>query len=263
MIYVNWLILMKNNINSISVVILVGGTGSRFSSIKKPPKQLSKLNKNLILINILNNFKKFGFNHFIFPLGAKKNFFINFFNSKENIKKYKFNILKKNFKEKEIKSDKMNISLFNAGQDTKKITRITKSLNYTNNQDLLITYGDDLANVNLKELVRKYYLLNKKKAIVTIYKKKSQYGHLLVNKSGLVKKFIEKPPHQYPINIGFYLLSKKILTTYKKNNLELENNFLPTLTKFKLLTSYEHKGYFYSINDKKELINAKDKLKNL
>ena len=263
MIYVNWLILMKNNINSISVVILVGGTGSRFSSIKKPPKQLSKLNKNLILINILNNFKKFGFNHFIFPLGAKKNFFINFFNSKENIKKYKFNILKKNFKEKEIKSDKMNISLFNAGQDTKKITRITKSLNYTNNQDLLVTYGDDLANVNLKELVRKYYLLNKKKAIVTIYKKKSQYGHLLVNKSGLVKKFIEKPPHQYPINIGFYLLSKKILTTYKKNNLELENNFLPTLTKFKLLTSYEHKGYFYSINDKKELINAKDKLKNL
>ena len=263
MIYVNWLILMKNNINSISVIILVGGTGSRFSSIKKPPKQLSKLNKNLILINILNNFKKFGFNHFIFPLGAKKNFFINFFNSKENIKKYKFNILKKNFKEKEIKSDKMNISLFNAGQDTKKITRITKSLNYTNNQDLLVTYGDDLANVNLKELVRKYYLLNKKKAIVTIYKKKSQYGHLLVNKSGLVKKFIEKPPHQYPINIGFYLLSKKILTTYKKNNLELENNFLPTLTKFKLLTSYEHKGYFYSINDKKELINAKDKLKNL
>mgnify|MGYP006088640903 FL=1 len=254
---------MKNNINSISVVILVGGTGSRFSSIKKPPKQLSKLNKNLILINILNNFKKFGFNHFIFPLGAKKNFFINFFNSKENIKKYKFNILKKNFKEKEIKSDKMNISLFNAGQDTKKITRITKSLNYTNNQDLLVTYGDDLANVNLKELVRKYYLLDKKKAIVTIYKKKSQYGHLLVNKSGLVKKFIEKPPHQYPINIGFYLLSKKILTTYKKNNLELENNFLPTLTKFKLLTSYEHKGYFYSINDKKELINAKDKLKNL
>ena len=79
---------MKDNISSISVVILVGGTGSRFSSINEPPKQLLKLNKNLILINILNNFKKFGFNHFIFPLGAKKNFFIKFFNSKENIKRY-------------------------------------------------------------------------------------------------------------------------------------------------------------------------------
>ena len=37
---------MENNINSISVVILVGGMGSRFSSINEPPKQLSKLNKN-------------------------------------------------------------------------------------------------------------------------------------------------------------------------------------------------------------------------
>ena len=254
---------MKYNLKSISVVILVGGMGSRFSSIKGPPKQLSKLNKNIILINILNNFKKFGFNHFIFPLGAKKNFFIKFFNSSKNIKKYKFNILKKNFKENEIKSDMTNISLFNAGADTKKLMRITESLKYTHNEDLLVTYGDDLANVNLKELVKKYLKSHKKKAIVTIYKKRSQYGHLIVQKSGLVKKFIEKPPHQYPVNMGFYLFPKKLLQTLKKNNFELENDFLPVLTKFKLLMSYEHRGYFYSINDKKELINAKNKLKKL
>ena len=258
---------MKKNLKSIStsisIVILVGGLGSRFSSFNEPPKQLSKLNKNLILINILNNFKKYGFNHFIFPLGAKKNFFIRFFNTKKNIKKYNFNILKKNFNEREIRPDKINISLFDAGENTKKLTRIDKSFDYTNNKDLLVTYGDDLANVNLKKLVEKYLFLNKKKAIVTIYKKRSQYGHLVIKKDGLVKKFIEKPPHQYPINIGFYLFSKKILKTYQKKRFELENDFLPILTKFKLLTSFEHKGYFYSINDKKELLNAKNKLKNL
>ena len=254
---------MENNINSISVVILVGGMGSRFSSINEPPKQLSKLNKNIILINILKNFKKFGFNHFIFPLGAKKNFFIRFFKNKDNIKKYKFNLLEKNFKKEEIKSDKINISFFNAGENTKKLIRIKKSLNYTNNQNLLVTYGDDLANVNLKNLVKKYFSLNMKKVIVTIYKKRSQYGHIVVNKSGLVKKFIEKPLHQHPINIGFYLFSKRILEIHKNKSFELENDFLPMLTKLQLLTSYEHKGYFYSINDKKELMNAKDKLKNL
>ena len=254
---------MKNNINSLSVVILVGGMGSRFSSINEPPKQLSKLNKNLILINILNNFKKYGFTHFIFPLGSKKKFFISFFKNKKNIKKIKFNILKKNFERKDVKFDSLNISFFDAGENTKKLSRIDKSFSYTNNEDLLVTYGDDLANVNLKDLVNKYFSLNKKKAIVTIYKKKSQYGHIVVEKNGEVKKFIEKPPHQHPINIGFYLFSKKILKAYKKNNFELENDFLPRLTKYKLLTSYEHKGYFYSINDKKELINAKNKLKNL
>ena len=184
---------MKKNLNleSISIVILVGGLGSRFSSFKEPPKQLSKLNKNLILINILNNFKKYGFNHFIFPLGAKKKSFIKFFNAKENIKKYKFNILKKNFHEKEIKLDKFNISLFDAGENTKKLTRINKSFDYTSNNDLLVTYGDDLANVNLKKLVEKYFHLNKRKAIVTIYKKRSQYGHLVIKKNGLVKILLQ------------------------------------------------------------------------
>ena len=59
--------LMKNK--SISTVILLGGSGSRFSSINEPPKQLSKLNNDFILMHIINYFKKYGLNHFIFPLG--------------------------------------------------------------------------------------------------------------------------------------------------------------------------------------------------
>ena len=86
---------MMINVKSTSVVFLVGGAGSRFSPLSEPPKQLSKLNKNSILMHIIKNFKKYGLNHFIFPLGFKKKFFIKFFSSKKNISKYKFNILKK------------------------------------------------------------------------------------------------------------------------------------------------------------------------
>ena len=52
-----------------------------------------------------------------------------------------------------------------------------------------------------------------------------------------------------------------ILKKFKKKNHELENNFLPLLVKKNLLTSVEHRGYFYSINDKKELLIAQTKLK--
>ena len=160
--------------NSISAVILVGGVGSRFSAINEPPKQLSKLNKNIILINIMNNFKRFGLNHFIFPLGSKKSFFIKFFNDQKNIKKYNFNIIKDGFKNYKLQPNKINISYFDAGENTKKFVRIKKSFNYTDNSDMLVTYGDDLANVNLKNLIKKYNLTNRKKAIVTTYKKRSQ-----------------------------------------------------------------------------------------
>ena len=42
----------------------------------------------------MNLFIKYGSNHFIFPLGYKKKFFLSFFKSKKNILKYNFNILK-------------------------------------------------------------------------------------------------------------------------------------------------------------------------
>ena len=253
---------MKNNTKPFSTIILVGGKGTRFSNKSDPPKHLTKLNKNLILMNIINYVKKSGFKHFIFPLGSKKKFFINFFNSKKNQKKYKFEVIQKlNFDS--INSNKIFISFFDAGENTNKLTRIYKSINKSCFDDFLVLYGDDIANVDLKKLVKKYLNLKQKKILITVYKKNSQYGHVQLNSNGKVIKFIEKPPHPLPINIGFYLLSRKIFTNNFKYNLELENDFLPKISKKKLLESFEHKGYFYSINDKKELLTARKKLKKL
>ena len=89
----------------------------------------------------------------------------------------------------------------------------------------------------------------KEKVIISVYKKNSQYGHLEINKRNEVKRFIEKPPHPLPINIGFYMINYKIINRFHKNNYELEIDFLPRLVKKNLLISFEHKGYFYSIND--------------
>lgn len=254
---------MKVTNNKISTIILVGGQGSRFSEPNQPPKHLKKLNKNLILENILNHLYKSGFRHFIFPLGFKKNFFIKFFKSKKNQKKYNFEVLKGKLSSKNIDKNKKYISYFDAGKGTNKITRIVKSINYTKNKDLLVIYGDDLANVKLHKINEIYNKNKRKKVIVTVHKKRSQYGHLKINSKGRVKEFIEKPPYPYPINIGFYLMSTVILKKFYNKNQELETKFLPDLVKKKLLLGYEHTGYFYSINDKKELLTAKKYLKNL
>ena len=246
---------------SLSVVILIGGSGSRFSSMKEEPKQLSKLNNEHILIHIINHFKKYGLNHFILPLGLKKKYFIQFFNSKKNKAKYKFQILKKNFTEEDLDPNIINVTLFDAGKNTNKLLRIKKSLKYILRENFFVAYGDDLSNINLGLVYKKFEQNKKKKAIVTMFKKNSQYGHIVTNKRGVIKKFLEKPPYQYPINIGNYILKKSFFSKYSTKNLELENNFLPILAKKKLLLGYEHKGYFYSINDKKELLIAQKKFK--
>ena len=125
-----------------------------------------------------------------------------------------------------------------------------------------MSYGDDIANINYDKIIARYKKV--KKPIVTIFKKNSQYGHVLASsKNKDVLKFIEKPPHQYPINIGNYFFNKEIIIKFRKKKYELENDFLPILVKKKLLSSVEHKGFFYSINDKKELLIARKKLKKL
>ena len=59
------------------------------------------------------------------------------------------------------------------------------------------------------------------------------------------------------------MMSVDVLRQFYKESFELETDFLPQLAKKKMLVSNEHKGYFYSINDKKELLIAKKNLKNL
>ena len=198
----------------ISVILLVGGSGSRFSSLNEPPKQLSKLNKDYILMHIIKYLKRYGLNHFILPLVYKKNFFKKFFYSKKNIKKYKLNLLNKNFKNKNLKKNKINISLFDAGKNTNKMKRVIKSLKYIIDDDLLIVYGDDLSNIKI--FLESIFIL-RKKAIATTYKKRSQYGHVVLNKKGFVKKFVEKPIFSNPINIGNYLINSSLIKKFKSN----------------------------------------------
>ena len=250
---------MKTNI--FSAIILVGGLGSRFSSIKDPPKQLSRLNNEYILMHIIKHYKKYGIEHFIFPLGYKNNYFKSFFLSKKNILKYNFNIINKVFNKDKILKNKINVTFFNAGNNTSKLLRVEKSLKFILSENFIVSYGDDLSDINIQKLLEKFNSKKHKKIIFAIFRSKSQYGHVITKKNGSVKKFIEKPFHQYPVNIGNYVFNKKIFKKYFSRKGEIETSMLQTLAKKNLLQTFEHRGYFYSINDKKELDLAKQKLK--
>ena len=242
----------KNKIST--SIILVGGSGSRFSKIDESPKQLAKINKEIIIIKIIKQLKKFGINYFIFPLGHKKEFFIKFFNSKENKKKFNINIVKSFDK---IKDNKININYFDAVKETSKLNRVLKSFKKIKSNHFLITYGDGLADINLKKLFSFYFKDKGQKIYLTSCRKRSQYGHLKINNRNFIKTFEEKPILQDPVNIGYYIFNKLIFNKNYNPRFELESDFLPKLIKNNMLKSYLHKGYFFSIDDKKDVLTAK------
>ena len=65
--------------------------------------------------------------------------------------------------------DKINISLFDAGKNTNKLNRIYKSLKYIIDDNFIVAYGDDLADINFNKIIKKYNFFLKK-SIVTVFK---------------------------------------------------------------------------------------------
>ena len=239
-------------------IILIGGMGSRFSKLNEAPKQLIKLNKRSLLENLLISFIKNGISNFVLPMGYKQRFFINFFKKKKKILNKKIKIY--GSKAKKYDKNTINIILFDAGKTTSKLSRIKKSLAFFNSETFVVTYGDGIADIKLNQ----YLKLHKKhkKSIIASKYINSQYGHLKIYKKKVVK-FAEKPIMSDPINIGYYFFTKKLFNNFFNVNYELENKFMNRLIRKNKIITYIHKGFFFNIDRKIDLINIKKRYKKI
>ena len=241
----------------IPIIILSGGKGERFIGKANSPKQLSKVSKHPIIIEVMLYYFKNGFNFFILPLGFKNKFFIDFFHNKKNIKKYNFNIIKST--KFELSKSKLNIILFNAGVNTNKLNRIRKSLKFLskNNKLFGVCYGDIFANIDFK---KQLLLLKNEKisGVLSSFKERSPYGHLKIDNKERIINFIEKPIMNNPINIGFYFFKRALFSKFSFNKHDdLETSFLPKLSKKLELVSYMHKKFHFTVNTQKDLFDVK------
>ncbi len=225
---------MKNiNINSnLTALVLCGGKGERLYPItKKIPKPLVKLKKKEILSYLIDHLRYCGIKDIIIASG------------------YKHKLLK-NFVRKKYKSK--NIKIINSGINTEIIKRVEKILKYSKN-NLLICYGDTLANINIKKLY-KYHTLHKYPVTISSFQVKSNFGILKINKNNIINSYIEKPYLNIWFNIGYMIFSKKIFSFFSKfEKFELLLKYLVKKSKIK---TFKHRGLHITINTLKELEEA-------
>jgi len=251
---------MKLIFNKTPCIILVGGAGTRFSKHNEEPKQLVKIHKKSLLENIMIGFIKNDIKNFIFPLGHKKSYFLNFFKKKKKILNKKINLVSK-IDTNKVLSNQINILLFNSGKHQNKLNRIMMSLMRTNSSHCFVTYGDGLANINFKKY--KNTILKNQKCIICSKKIKSQYGHVITNKNNSLIKFEEKPIMDKPINIGYYFFFNNVFKKYFRKHYELEGKFLNKLIRKKEINAFNHNGYFFNIDKKTDLLKLKKEKKNI
>jgi glucose-1-phosphate cytidylyltransferase len=237
-------------------VILCGGKGTRLvGETEFKPKPLVKVGGKPILWHIIKIYASQGVKEFILCLGYKgdmiKEYFLNLREMSEDfvldLSNHHITPLGNNGK------IDIKISFIDTGEDSMTGARVARIKKYIGeDEDFFLTYGDGLADVNLKELYKYHKEMNRIGTITAVspfYK----FGIVEVQED-LIKKFDEKPEMRDLINGGFMVLNKKFfnyLSTDKSCILEQEP--LKNLAKEGQLSAYHHKGYWQCMDTQKEV----------
>ena len=114
-----------------------------------------------------------------------------------------------------------------------------------------LTYGDALANVDIKKLLN-FHKKNKKIGTVTAVIPNARFGALKIKKN-LVKKFSEKPQSgEGWINGGFFVFNRNIFEYLKNDKTVLEETPLEKLALENQLVAFRHKKYWQCMDTRRE-----------
>jgi glucose-1-phosphate cytidylyltransferase len=227
------------------VVILCGGTGTRLrEETEFRPKPMVKIGTKPILWHIMSHYAHYGFKRFVLCLGYKgeviKEYFYHYMlhNNDVTVK------LGQDRKIKIHENDRVEdweVTLVETGENSLKGARIHKIQNYIDD-DFMVTYGDGVGNVDIKNLVD-FHKKHGKIGTVTGVSPRSSYGQIK-QKDGKIHQFIEKPKiEEGMINGGFFVFQKKIFDYLSSNDdCDFEIGPLEQLTKKGELMVYHHKG---------------------
>lgn len=240
--------------DKLKTVIFCGGYGTRMrEQTEFMPKPLVSVGEKPILWHIMKIYSQHGFNDFILCLGYKgemiKQYFLNYewLNSD-------FTLNLKSGREwmahnRHLIED-WNITFVDTGQKTLTAGRLKRVSKYLNGEKtFMATYGDGLADVNIKELI-KFHRENGKIATITGAHPSSKYGLLQTDADKCIVSFQQKPRLSEYINIGFMVFEKDIWS-YLEDDRMIEDVFVK-LAKDNEIIMFPHEGFFHAMDTYKD-----------
>jgi len=237
-------------------LILAGGLGTRLrEETDFKPKPMVDVGGRPIIWHIMKNLSIQGMNDFTIATGYKgeyiKDYFLNYHSRNNDVT---LNLGKNSSVIHHGLHDESNwrVTIANTGELTMTGGRVFRSLKYLEDDRFLCTYGDGLADLNLKELMD-FHLAHGKKATVTTVQPLSRFGVMDVDSYGVVTQFREKPIMDGWVNAGFFVFEKSIVE-YLDENCILEQEPLAKLAAEGELVAYRHHGFWQPMDTLRESI---------
>lgn len=236
-------------------VIVAGGLGSRLSEETQiKPKPMVEIGGKPILWHIMKIYSHYGVNDFIICLGYKgyviKEYFSNYYLHMADVT---FDLSNNAFQIHHSTVEPWRVTLVETGDTTMTGGRLKKVARYLDNDTFCFTYGDGVADIDIKVLLEHHKKMGKL-ATVTAVNQPGRFGLLDVSGGDTVVGFSEKPAGngKNMINGGFFVLEPGALDYIDGPQTSWEREPMERLSRDKQLACYRHSGFWQPMDALRE-----------
>lgn len=238
------------------VVILAGGRGTRLAEeTSVRPKPMVEVGRHPLLWHIMQIYAHHGFKDFLVACGYKgeviKEYFNNFFILNSD---YEIDLGSGDRRVVNEAGVDWKVGVVDTGTDTMTGGRILRLRPWLEERTFMVTYGDGVADIDLKELVA-WHRDHHRLATVTAVRPPARFGGLDLE-GDVVRNFTEKPQAGGGwINGGFFVFEPGVFDYLEDDDSILERDPLEHMARDGELMAFRHKGFWQPMDTLRDKLN--------
>ena len=226
------------------VVILAGGLGTRLAEeTEVKPKPMVEIGSWPILWHIMKHYAHCGFKEFYIALGYKgeaiKRYFFEYYNLNGSMT---IDLGTGKVKMRKKETEEWVVHLKNTGLETYTGGRVKRLQPYLEDGTFMVTYGDGVANIDLRDLLR-FHRSHGRIATVTSVRPPARYGNLTLKTNWSLAFPKSLRIGEGWINGGILVFEPAIFDYLDGDLSSLEADAMERLAADRQLAAYRHRGF--------------------
>jgi glucose-1-phosphate cytidylyltransferase len=212
-----------------------------------------KIGGKPIIWHIMQTYAYFGHKDFYIALGYKseviKDYFLNYQALNDN---FSIDLTSGRVNYEHNENQDWRVTLINTGENSMTGGRAKRMQRYIGNETCLLTYGDGVSNINIKDLLN-FHKSHGKLITMTAVRPAARFGELNLE-GNVVKNFEEKPQmHDGWINGGYFVIEPAFFELIENDSTLLEREPFEQAVKIGQLMAFRHEGFWQCMDTKRDL----------
>jgi glucose-1-phosphate cytidylyltransferase len=235
------------------VAILAGGLGSRLAEeTEVKPKPMVEIGGKPILWHIMMYYSQFGFDDFVIALGYKgeviKKFMVDYSSLSSHLK---VDMRNGTVTRAGGAAPEWMVELVDTGLKTQTGGRISRLAPWIGNETFMLTWGDGVSDVNLRELLE-FHKSHGKLATLTAVRPTARFGHLEMQGNNVVEFSEKNQTKEGWINGAFFVLEPEVFDYIDGDDTHFEKEPLERLAAEGQLMAYRHNSFWQCMDTIRE-----------